>query len=224
LNVSHTYSTIDTFHVFLNVTDSSDNEGTTMVAAVVQANSTARPDLDIVEGTFEVSPSSPEEGSQVKLSINITNKEGHASADNVSVTFSIVSSGGDETPITGTVRLYFNGTATDKIAPGQEVRAEITWTPGSIGNFTIKINATADNEYSGTTFDNALTAFVNVGEAGWKKWLIYGLIIGVPVIILLLIWLRRKYQRGELFRRRDEDEEDEKPRKRRKRRKGKEED
>jgi hypothetical protein len=218
MNVSHTFADTGTFNVTLNVTDTSGNYAESTQSVIVSPNSSARPDLRVIDGSFVATPSGPEEGSTVTLSVNITNKKDRAVANNVVVNFTAIIDD-EQIPIQGTVTFYDSGgtqisQSSVTINPNETVTAKISWVPSKMGNFTIKINATATNEHSGTMLDNTITAYVNVSEAGWKRILIYALIIIVPIIIFLLIYLRRKYKRGELFRGREE-EEDERPRGRR---------
>jgi len=216
VNVSHTFELHGIYNITLTSWDKVGNEGNTTYSIVVQPNQTARPDIKIIEESFAVTPVSPEQGVTATLSVNITNKEGHAKAFNVTVRFFAIK-GEDEKEITGTVRFY-NATGieiSNIIDTNETVTVKISWTPDTHGNFTIKINATTDNEHSGAILDNTITAYVNVLESGLTRTLTYAVIIAVPVILILIIWLRRKYKRGELFRKREEEEE-ERGRKRRK--------
>jgi PKD repeat protein len=215
VNVSHTYTEVGTSNLTLMVTDTSGNTGNTTQSIVVQPNLTARPDLRVIQATFEASPGSPEEGQTVTLSVNITNKEGRADATNVMLNFTAIIDDA-ETQITGAVEFFDTNGAkiSNTIASNQTVTVKIKWVPPRMGNFTIRIEATTDNEHSGTTLDNSIAVYINVLEAGWKRTLIYALIIGVPILIFLFIYLRRKYKRGEIFKKRDDEEEDFRGRKR----------
>jgi len=212
INVSHKYSFVKIFTVTLNVSDKTGNYLNTTHTAVVNWNITARPNLWVNAASFKATPSSPEEGTKVTLSVEVTNREGHANASNVEVQFWAVK-GEDRDKINVTVTFYDandNERSNHDIATNETIRAEIVWEPGTLGNYTIEINATVVEEAKNTLGDNYASSYVNVLEAGWKKLLIYVLIIAIPVIIILLIWLRRKYKRGELFTRwRGEEEEDE---------------
>ncbi|MCK5547647.1 MAG: PKD domain-containing protein, partial [Thermoplasmata archaeon] len=83
MNVSHTYYITGPIQVTLNATDSSGNTGNTTYSLQIAPNPELHPDLRIELDSFYVAPASPEEGDpETKLSINITNKEGHSTANN----------------------------------------------------------------------------------------------------------------------------------------------
>jgi hypothetical protein len=121
--------------------------------------------------------------------------------------------GDKETKIGGTVRFYNESglipTGQVKIEAGEQIRAEISWTPEVVGKLTILIKVSDSEEHSEQIGpDNRMTEFVTVSQAPWKTYLVYIVLVIVIILVIVVIWLRRKWQRGELkFKRREKKEE-----------------
>ena len=210
-NVSHIFTRIDTHNVTVNVTDRAGNSGNTTLTVKVIADASSRPDLEVLSATFYSEPESVEEGQSIKLSVNITNKQNHATAESIQVDF-YLKEGDKETKIGGTVRFYNESgliTTQVKIEAGEQIRAEISWTPEVVGKLTILIKVYDENEHSEQIGpDNRMTEFVTVSQAPWKTYLVYIVLVVVIILVIVVIWLRRKWQRGELkFKRREKKEE-----------------
>ncbi|MEE8182606.1 MAG: PKD domain-containing protein [Thermoplasmata archaeon] len=210
-NVSHVFTRIDTYNVTVNVTDRAGNSGNTTLTVKVIADASSRPDLEVLSATFYSEPESVEEGQSIKLSVNVTNKQNHATAEGIHVDF-YLKEGDKETKIGGTVRFYNESgliTTQVKIEAGEQIRAEISWTPEVVGKLTILIKVYDENEHSEQIGpDNRMTEFVTVSQAPWKTYLVYIVLVVVIILVIVVIWLRRKWQRGELkFKRREKKEE-----------------
>jgi PKD repeat protein len=210
-NVSHNYTRIDTYNLTVNVTDKAGNAGNATITIPVLVDAASRPDLEVVPGTFTKEPESVEEGKNVKLSVNLTNKIGHAVAQNVEVHFYLVE-GDDEKEIgAGSLKFYNESgliSGSVKIDVEEQVTAEISWTPDVVGKLTIVVRIRDAEEHSqqiGT--DNSMTEFLTVEQAPWKTWLVYIVLIVIIFVVIVVVWLRRKWQRGELKLRRKEKEE-----------------
>ncbi|MCJ2562798.1 MAG: PKD domain-containing protein, partial [Candidatus Thermoplasmatota archaeon] len=135
-NVSHVFTIIDTYNVTVNATDRAGNAGNSTLTVKVIADASSRPDLEVLSATFYSEPKSVEEGQSIKLSVNVTNKQNHATADSISVDF-YLKEGDKETKIGGTVRFYNESglipTGQVKIEAGETIRAEISLTPEVVG-------------------------------------------------------------------------------------------
>ncbi len=223
-NVSHNFTRIDTYNVTVNVTDMAGNTGNTTLTVKVIADASSRPDLEVLSATFYSEPESVEEGQRIKLSVNITNKQNHATAESIQVHF-YLKEGDKETEIGGTVTFYNESglipTGQVKIEAGEQIRAEVSWTPEVVGKLTILIKVSDDNEHSEQIGpDNRMTEFVTVNQAPWKTYLVYIVLVIVIILVIVVIWLRRKWQRGELkFRRREKKEEPKEKKKEKKKKK-----
>ncbi|MCJ2512611.1 MAG: hypothetical protein LN409_04590, partial [Candidatus Thermoplasmatota archaeon] len=192
-------------------TDRAGNSGNTTLTVKVIADASSRPDLEVLSATFTSEPESVEEGQSIKLSVNVTNKQNHATAESIQVDF-YLKEGDKETKIGGTVRFYNESgliTTQVKIEAGEQIRAEISWTPEVVGKLTILIKVHDENEHSEQIGpDNRMTEFVTVSQAPWKTYLVYIVLVIVIILVIVVIWLRRKWQRGELkFKRREKKEE-----------------
>ncbi len=211
-NVSHVFTIIDTYNVTVNATDRAGNAGNSTLTVKVIADASSRPDLEVLSATFYSEPKSVEEGQSIKLSVNVTNKQNHATAESIHVDF-YLKEGDKETKIGGTVRFYNESglipTGQVKIEAGETIRAEISWTPEVVGKLTILIKVYDENEHSEQVGpDNRMTEFVTVSQAPWKTYLVYIVLVIVIILVIVVIWLRRKWQRGELkFKRREKKEE-----------------
>jgi hypothetical protein len=201
-NVSHVFTRIDTYNVTLNVTDTSGNTGNTTLTVKVSADADSRPDLEILKATFSTEPESVEEGQTIRISVNITNKMNHATAEDIRVNFYLVD-GDDEKELSGTIRFYNESgeilLSQLMIHAGESVTVEISWVPEVVGKLTILIKVSDGNEHSEQIDpNNRMTEFITVSQAPWKTYLIYIVFVVVIVVFLVLIWLRRKWRRGEL--------------------------
>lgn len=214
LNVTHVFTRIDTFNVTLNVTDTAGNTGNTTLTVMVSPDGEARPDLRVLSETFYSEPESVEEGQRIKLYVNLTNKLNKATAQAVQVHFYLVDGDKEKEIGAGTLRFYnesglIPGPLT--LEAGEEVQAEIRWTPEVVGKLTIRVKVSDAMEHSTQIgAENQMTDFVTVSQAPWKTYLVYIVLIIVIILVIVIIYLRRKWQRGELTFRRKEKEPKEK--------------
>ncbi|MFQ5884126.1 MAG: PKD domain-containing protein, partial [Thermoplasmata archaeon] len=218
-NVSHNFTWIDTYNVTVNVTDRAGNTGNITLTVKVNPDTAARPDLEVLSATFSSEPESVEEGQRIRLSVNVTNKQNHATAQNVEVHF-YLKQGGDEREIgAGSLRFYNASglipSGQVEIPAGDQIRAEISWTPEVVGKLTILIKVSDAQEHSEQVGpDNKMTEFVTVHQAPWKTYLVYIVLIIIIIAVIVVVWLRRKWQRGELkFRRREKEPKEKKTKK-----------
>ena len=207
LNVTHIYAKFNTnYSLSIEATDAAGNHGWLNESKVVVANTTAHPDLSIILNTLTVSPSNPEEGQQVKFSINFTNANNKATARGLKVSLTMVVSGADQ-----------DQTISDKqwsvteLLAGKNATVTFTWTAPSVGNKSLTIKVWDEDEPTQWMTGNSQTTSLVVKEAGWKLWAIIGgfvfVVIGLPIIYYAV----RKVRAGEwtLRRKKGEDEEEE---------------
>jgi hypothetical protein len=218
LNVSHTYATYGDWKLSINVTDAAGNRGWLNRTLVVQADTTAHPDLAIIAGTLKISPPSPEEGQLTTFRVNVTNGKDKIVAQDLKIQFALIVKGRDSNGTATSVRwLKADGTAATSIAPGENVTVEFKYAFATLGNKTIKITIWDGQEPPKWIDDsNKITTSLVVREGGWKIWAWVGAFFFIIVGIPMIIWVVRKVRAGELHlpRRRpkegeDEDEEDE---------------
>ena len=62
----------------------------------------------------------------------------------------------------------------------------------SKGDYTLQVNVTANNEVSSKMTDNSATVSLEVEEASWKAWLLYGGIFAVIIVVVVLFLFRKK--------------------------------
>jgi PKD repeat protein len=187
VNATHNYTNINTFTVKLIVTDKSGNTANLTKQLVI--TSSLRPDLRIVSLTFD--PASFTEGESGKMLLNITNV-GNANATNIVVNFYRVTISGEKIGIgTATVSdLTVNGTPAVLLDPNQSGIITFHNSLNTKGNYTIYVEVTCDREINKA--DNTYTTSLTVNEAGWKAVAIYGGIFAVIIVVIVLIYMRKR--------------------------------
>lgn len=201
-NVTHAFDEFGTYTVVLNVTDQAGNQGNASQTFLVEVDPEDRPDLE-VEGGLRVEPRNPEESTffgtrLVTLRFNVTNKEGRAPAESVSVQFFAFRFGESPgQPIDIEPRFYVPGTDTERsdsaLQPGEKLEIRFTWTTGPEGNWTLRANVSAPNEP--TLFigpRNTAETQIDVRQAAWKLPLLIGSIVAVIVGIPVALYFRRR--------------------------------
>ncbi len=218
LNVSKVYAKFGTNYTLkINVTDAAGNHGWLNRTQVVQANTTAHPDLSILAGTLKVSPSSPEEGQAVTFSVNFTNAKGKATASSLQLSLMMVVSGSNENQtdkLTNIRWLDASGNPITSLAAEQNGTVQFTWAAPGVGNKSLTIKIWDSNEPDAwVTAANSQTTSLVVKEAGWKFWAIVGGFVFVVFGLPILYYVVRKVRAGEWSlrrRKKGEDEEEDK--------------
>ena len=203
------------YKVNLTVKDRNGNSGYTTLSLTVSQNTSTTP---IMSATNLTGPSSLTEGSSSTFWVNVTVGGGTKSvAENVSVSWYLLSPSGtgSRSYIGGSpqsVKFYTYTSAgvvnTTPLATGlikslawnTTVRAVVSWSPGSTGNYNLYANATASNEFAGDYHSGPQTAVksISVGPNPTTQLLEY-VAIGaavVVVIFLLIVYYRRRSGRG----------------------------
>jgi PKD repeat protein len=189
INVSHSYTAIGTFTCKLTVTDTAGNSANkTMQITVV---SSSRPDLRITSITL--TPVQFVEGEQGTILVNITNV-GNDNATGILGTFYRMTASGEKVLLGTSNDLSFEGQSIGLIAPDDYGILAFGWKAGSKGNYTIYVEVTSDREINKE--DNHDTVSIDVNEATWKAAALYGGIFAVIVVIIVLLYFRKRLPWG----------------------------
>ena len=192
------------------------NTGNLTRNITVQVDTSFRPDLQIVSGTLKISPADLEEGAQVTVEVNVTNKANRGAAADVKTELSLL--GGAATVVLTTTASWFdsngNPKATQTIASGETVRlvfqAAVT---GGQGNRTIQVYVyDAAEPTTWRTGENRASSPINVRQPAWQPYAIWGSVLGVIVLFVFGMYARRKIKAGEwrpIRRRREKGEKEE---------------
>ena len=181
----HDFAGINTFSVKLSVRDLTGNVANLTKSLII--TSSPRPDLRVVSMVF--SPTTFTEGSQGTIYVNVSNV-GNDNAILPTLAFYVVNNDGSTTFIGNTTSFTVNGSAATELSPGQFGLFTFGWTPGSSGNYTIKVNAVVDRDVN--KLDNFDTATVAANEAAWKPIALYGGIFAVIVVVIVLFYMRKR--------------------------------
>ena len=199
------------YKVNLTVWDGAGNHAYTVASLTVAVNSTYNV---ILAANNLTAPSTYTAGTSYTFWVNVSVGGGaKAVAANVSVSWYLLSPSGtgSRTYVGGTVQYYnyssgvVNSTAfaSGKIPSlkfNQTVRAQVTWTPSTTGNFLLYANATASNEYVGNYVagTNLAQKSITVNPNPTTEALIYGGIAAaaIAVIVLIVLFLRRRSRRA----------------------------
>ncbi len=190
------------YTVNLTVTDLAGNTAYTTSPLTVSVNATTRPILTAANLT---APSTTTQGSSYTVWGNVTNSGGTAStADNVVVTFYLLKPSGSGSRVvivpTKDVKFYSYTSGIPSSSPiatgtlptlayNTTVRAEISWSPGLIGNYNLWMNATSTNEFSANYGPNQVSAAVTINQNMNTTYLYIGIIAAVVVVIIVLVVL-----------------------------------
>jgi hypothetical protein len=204
------------YTINLTVKDRNGNTGYATQSLTVSQNTTTSPIMAVLNtaGNYSV-PSSFTDGSTYTLWVNVSVGGGSKSvAHNVQVVFYLLSPSGSGNRITigGTPQSvkFFNYTkgvvnATafstgniSSLAFNKTVRAEITWTPAITGTYTLYVNATASNEFSGdySTGPQQQKFSISIGPNPTTQLLEYVAIAAAVVVVLFLIVIYYRRRTG----------------------------
>ena len=189
INVTHSYAAVGSFTATLTVTDPANNTANKTMDITV--TSSPRPDLRIT--SIEVEPSRFTEGESGKIMVNITNV-GNDNATGIKATFYLMKADGSKEKLGESTDLTVDGASANLLSPDQSGIVTWYWTPSGKGNFTLYVVVEADREIS--TQDNHATVSIEVNEATWKAAAIYGGIFAVIVVVIVLLYFRKRLPWG----------------------------
>ncbi len=182
------------------------------------------PDLYINVGSMKVSNQAPDSGSQVTITLNVTNKVGWGTASNVEVSVAEVA-GTESTSLMnenllgdGWSMTSKSGAAAATVPAGSTVTLTITVTVVGQGNKTLSVLVKDKNEaYTLVTAENTASQSIVVNQPAWVTYAIVAAIVGVFAVVVGAMYYRRKVKAGDWqprFRRSKKEEGGkEKPRK-----------
>ncbi len=183
------------------------------------------PDLYINVGSIKVSNQAPDSGSQVTITLNVTNKPNWGTASNVEVSVAEVT--GTQSTSLMDENLLGNGWtmagksgAAATIPSGSTVTLTITVTVVGQGNRTLSVLVKDKNEpYTLVTAENTASQSMVVNQPAWVTYAIVAAIVGVFAVVVGAMYYRRKVKAGDWqprFRRSRKEKEEggkERPRK-----------
>lgn len=197
------------YTVNLTVTDRAGNVGWSTTKLTIAINASTRPVLNVGNLT---APGSMNEGTTYTIWGNVTNTIGkNSTANDVSVEFYLAGTSGSGTRIDlvspSSVQWYnyTNGVVASSpfatgvlphLAYNATVRAEIHWDPSRLGTFSLTMNATCPNEFSGNYGPNTASQLVTLNPNQLTTDLeILGVVGAVALVIVILVLLVRRNKR-----------------------------
>ncbi len=204
-NVTHTYQRIGGLTVSLRVQDLSGNNGS--LAKGVTIKSGPRPNVIIDNIAFSPQTASPftpsnlTAGSKGMILVNLTNA-GNFVANNVVVTVYIVPEGGgalQQIATGGAAQMYNSttGALVSTIEIGGKVQLRIPYTPPNQGTFTIRVNATSDNQLTSSTRLASGANALHVKSSPLMTILLWVGVIVIIVAIPTLLYVRSRLAKRE---------------------------
>jgi hypothetical protein len=88
--------------------------------------------------------------------------------------------------------LWVNDSEATYLNIGETGILRIDYSFDSKGDYTLQVNVTANNEVASVMDDNTATVSLEVQEASWKAWLLYGGIFAVIIVVIVLFLFRKK--------------------------------
>lgn len=199
-NVTHAYARIGQIQVTLNVTDLSGNWlPTTKLITIGQG---PRPNLKIDGIFFE--PKNFTEDKSGTILVNMTNR-GSAVATGVIVYFYKVNADGTLERLGQSSEMYnaTTGEAATSVEIGGTVQVRFSVSFDSKGTYTLRVNATSDNQLKESTSVASGDGALNVEEAAWKAYALWGGVIAVIVLVPLLLFMRARWSKRDKGPRRE---------------------
>lgn len=184
---SHNFTGISTYKVKLVLTDDAGNKGYYNYS--LKITTSARPDIRVNGVTFD--PTKFTEGEKGTIYVNVTNV-GTAQAQGLYVQLFKVNLDGDTVLLTDVGTLWVNDSEATYLNIGETGILRIEYSFDSKGDYTLQVNVTANNEVASVMDDNTSTVSLEVQEASWKAWLLYGGIFAVIIVVIVLFLFRKK--------------------------------
>jgi hypothetical protein len=148
---------------------------------------------------LDINPEEPEDGGPLTVSVNVTNKEGWATASAVTVELFAISGGVTTAAPVDSVQWLKDGSDTSdrEIPPGTTVNIIVTTRLSGQGNKTLRVFVRDSTEPYTLLSDNQPRTAVNVRQPWWQPYLVVGAVIGLIVLAVFGMYARRKIKAGE---------------------------
>ncbi len=199
-NVTHAYAMIGQVQVVLNVTDLSGNW--LKSSKFITISQGPRPNLRIDRIYFE--PGNFTEDKSGTILVNMTNR-GSAVATDVIVYFYKVNADGTLDLLGQSSEMYntTTGAAVTSVEISGTVQVKFSVSFSSKGTYTLRVNATSDNQLKEATSVASGDGALVVEEAAWKAYALWGGVIAVIVLVPLLLFMRARWSKREKGPRRE---------------------
>lgn len=203
------------YTINLTVTDRAGNTAHLIQSLTVAVNSTTRP---IMAANNFTGPTSLTVGDSATYWLNITTGGGSkAVALNVTVSFYLLppsGSGSRNVIVSSSSVVFYNYTSPGVVSPtpaytgvypslayNKTIRAQITWSPGPVGNWNLYANVSAQNEFAADYVNGPQTAVlaISINQSPSTVYLQYGIIAAVAVVVVVLLFFlyRRRRSRAQ---------------------------
>ncbi|MCI4323964.1 MAG: PKD domain-containing protein, partial [Thermoplasmata archaeon] len=200
---------VDPYTVNLTITDRAGNTAYQTAQLTVTVNTSTRPVLSVTNLT---APTTMAGGSTYTIWANVTNTVGkNSTANDVSVAFYFLQPDGTGSPIylqpASAVKFFgytsgvVNSTAADvgsvpTLAYNTTLRAEITFSPGRTGSYSLYVNATATNEFAGNYGPNVASLLVTLNPNPIVQYEIDAAIIAIAIVLIVVVVLVLRRGKG----------------------------
>jgi len=166
----------------------------------VQIDPLLHADLRIDAGTLKITPAEPAEGDLVTITVNVTNKLGRKTAEDVTTEVRSITGGVTTVVSSGADWFDKNGPrgTNHAIASGETVKLVFSVRLYGQGNKTVQVYVADKTEpYTWITPENRASQTLNVRQPWWQPYAIVAAVVGVIVLFVFAMYFRRKVKAGE---------------------------
>ena len=166
----------------------------------VQIDPLLHADLRIDAGTLKITPAEPAEGDLVTITVNVTNKLGRKTAEDVTTEVRSITGGVTTVVSSGADWFDKNGPRgpNHAIASGETVKLVFSVRLYGQGNKTVQVYVADKTEpYTWITPENRASQTLNVRQPWWQPYAIVAAVVGVIVLFVFAMYFRRKVKAGE---------------------------
>src|SRR5213596_1259810 len=156
----------------------------------VQIDPLLHADLRIDAGTLKITPAEPAEGDLVTITVNVTNKLGRKTAEDVTTEVRSITGGVTNVVSSGADWFDKNGPrgTNHAIASGETVKLVFSVRLYGQGNKTVQVYVADKTEpYTWITPENRASQTLNVRQPWWQPYAIVAAVVGVIVLFVFAI-------------------------------------